>query len=230
MSLIIVDKKIPKEAKQKLASYGKLLELETLGITYEAISGHPDIFFSQVNNDLIVAPNLPEKFKITLKQHEISFHVGEHEVGQKYPATACYNAVSTSKNLFHNLKFTDETVRDLALGLDKIHVEQAYTRCNLITLNNEFFITSDKGIEKQLKELSQEVFYVDPNGILLPGFKNGFIGGCAGVFESKLFLIGNLNHFPAGTGLRKKLNEWDIELIELYNGPLFDGGSILFLP
>lgn len=229
MSLIIIDKKIPKEAKQKLATFGELLELETSGITYEAISGHPDIFFSQVNMDVVVAPNLPQKFKNALKKHGISSYTGEQCVGIKYPETAIYNVVSTSRFLFHNLKFSDEVVKDLAFGLDKIHVEQAYTRCNLIALNNESFIVSDLGIEKQLKELNLEVFYVDPSGILLSGFKNGFIGGCAGYYENQLLLIGNLDHYPAGLALRKKLKEWDIELVELYDGPLFDGGSILFL-
>ncbi len=229
MSLVIVDKKIPEAAKQKLSTHGKLLELETTGITYEAISGHPDIFISVVNNDVIVAPNLPQQYPDALKKLGIYFHIGEQAVGQKYPETAAYNIVSTSKFLFHNFKHTDLAVKDLAFGLDKIHVEQAYTRCNLIALNNEYFITSDKGIEKQLQAINQDVFYSDPKGILLPGFQNGFIGGCAGFFKNKLFLIGSLKNYPAGTALRKKLKEWEIELVELYNGPLFDGGSILFI-
>lgn len=227
--LIIVDQKIPEEAFKKLAEFGQVIGLTTNGITYEAICGHPDIFISILGNDLIVAPNLPQKVMNVLKENGISFHIGEQEVGQKYPETAAYNIVSNSKFLFHNLKFTDLAVNDLALGLDKIHVEQAYTRCNLIALNNECFITSDKGIEKQLKEINLDVFYSNPDGILLPGFKNGFIGGCAGYFENQLFLIGSLDHYPAGAELRKKLNEWGVEIVELYDGPLFDGGGILFL-
>jgi hypothetical protein len=230
MNLIAIDKRIPIEAKSNLSKYGTLLELETSGITYEAISGHPDIFISVVNNDVIVAPNIPQQYQDAMKNHRISFHIGEQAVGQKYPETAAYNVVSTSQFLFHNFKHTDLAVKDLAFGLDKIHVEQAYTRCNLIALNNEYFITSDKGIEKQLEEINLDVFYTDPDGILLPGLKNGFIGGCAGVFENQLFLIGNLDHYPAGTHLRKKIKEWGIEVVELYDGPLFDGGSILFLP
>lgn len=227
--LIIVDQKIPEEAFKKLAEFGSVIGLTTNGITYEAICGHPDIFISILGNDLIVAPNLPQKVMNVLKENGISFHIGEQEVGQKYPETAVYNIVSTSKFLFHNLKFTDLVVKDLAFGLDKIHVEQAYTRCNLIALNNECFITSDKGIEKHLKEINLDVFYSNPDGILLPGFKNGFIGGCAGYFENQLFLIGSLDHYPAGAELRKKLNEWGVEIVELYDGPLFDGGGILFI-
>jgi hypothetical protein len=60
--LIIIDHKISVSAKEILSSYGELMELATEGITYPAISGHPDIFFCQVPGKLIVAPNLPEKY------------------------------------------------------------------------------------------------------------------------------------------------------------------------
>ncbi len=228
MSLIVIDKKIPSKAKINLSKYGNLLELETSGITYDSISGHPDIFISILNNDIIVAPNLPQKFMDVMKGNGISFHLGEQGIGKKYPESSIYNIVSTSRFIIHNLKYTDLAVKDLAMGLGQIHIEQAYTRCNLLALKNDQFITSDRGIEKELNSLSLEVFYVDPKGILLPGFKNGFIGGCAGFFNNQLFLIGSLDHYPAGAILRKKLNEWGIELVELYNGSLFDGGSILF--
>lgn len=229
MSLLIIDKKIPEEAKIKLSGYGDLLELETIGITYNAISGHPDIFFSILNNDIIVAPNLPQKFREALKNHGISYHPGEQTVGKKYPESSIYNIVSTSQFLIHHLKHTDLAVKDLAMGLDQIHVEQAYTRCNLIALKNERFITSDKGIEKALKKRSLEVFYANPDGIILPGFKNGFIGGCVGVFGNQLFLLGSLNHYPAGNQLQNQIIDWGYQIIELYDGPLFDGGGILFV-
>jgi hypothetical protein len=227
--LILVDQKIPKEAFKKLAEFGNVLGIQTNGITYEAISGHPDIFISILNNDLIVAPNLPEEFMNVLRENEISFHLGEQDVGQKYPESSIYNIVSTSRFIIHNLKFTDLAVKDLAMGLGQIHVEQAYTRCNLLALKNDQFITSDRGIEKQLKEVNLDVFYVDPTGILLPGFKNGFIGACVGILDDQFFLIGSLKHYSAGEALRVHLEELGYEIIELYDGPLFDGGSIFFL-
>ncbi len=229
MSLIVIDKKVPEEAKIKLSKHGNLLELETDGISYDAISGHPDIFFSQLNNDLIVAPNLPLEFRNELKKRKISFHFGEQNVGQKYPETAAYNIVSTSRQIIHNLKYTDLAVKDLAMGLEQIHVEQAYTRCSLLALKNDQFITSDRGIEKQLKEVNLDVVYINPEGILLPGFKNGFIGGCMGIFENKIFIFGSLKHFKSGKELQQMIENLNYEIIELYDGPLFDGGGIMFL-
>ena len=227
--LILVDQKIPNEAFKKLSEFGNVLGIQTNGITYDAISGHPDIFMSILNNDLIVAPNLPQNIMDKMEKNEISFHLGEQGVGQKYPESAIYNIVSTPRFIIHNLKYTDLAVKDLAMGLGQISIEQAYTRCNLLALKNDQFITSDRGIEKELNSLSLEVFYVDPTGILLLGFKNGFIGGCAGILDDQFFLIGSLKHYPAGEVLRAHLENLGYEIIELYNGPLFDGGSIFFL-
>ncbi len=108
--LIIIDQKISASAKEILSSYGELMELATKGITYPAISGHPDIFFCQSPDKLIVAPNLPQKYFDQLNDHKINYITGELPVGPEYPASARYNAVATSKYLIHNLRHTDPVI------------------------------------------------------------------------------------------------------------------------
>ena len=68
--LIFVDEKIPPKACEKLAEYGEVIKFKTNEIVYEAISGHPDIFFSQMENQLVVAPNLPPFYFQKLKEHQ----------------------------------------------------------------------------------------------------------------------------------------------------------------
>jgi hypothetical protein len=121
----------------------------------------------------------------------------------------------------------DPEIVEAAGNREIIHVKQGYTRCNLIPLGNNRFITSDKGIEKTLLQYGLEVLYVDPDGILLPGFNHGFIGGTCGVWQNKLFFIGSLKYFPEGQKIKDFVT--GMEIIELYDGSLFDGGSILFI-
>ncbi len=206
-----------------------MIELKTNGITYDAISGHPDVFICQIDDQIIVAPNLPSEYKSALSAAGIVFSEGKYPLGSKYPQTAKYNVVSIDDYLIHNFNYTDELILNFSKQKKQIQVEQAYTRCSLIALGQNRFITSDKGIEKQLKKYNLDVYYVNPEGIELPGFKNGFIGGCVGLQYDQLFLAGSLKHYPAGELLQKKLSDWNIKLIELYDGPLFDGGGILFL-
>lgn len=227
--VIIADKRIPVEAKSKLQQYGEVLFFETSGITYDAISGHPDIFFCKVNDQLVIAPNLPETYKSFLAVNHIPFTEGEQPVGRKYPATAGYNIASTEKYLFHNFRYTDSRINDLAGDLDLIHVNQGYCRCNLLPLKNDHYITSDEGIRRVLENYKLDVLLVDPQDILLPVTKHGFFGGCCGVWENKVFIIGSLGHFADGRKVREYLTSLNYEIIELYDGALFDGGSILLL-
>ncbi|MBQ5688902.1 MAG: hypothetical protein IIV21_02970, partial [Bacteroidales bacterium] len=75
---------------------------------------------------------------------KIKLTEGKKEVGKKYPETVPYNAVGIGNTLIHNLKHTDSTI--LSLYENHIHVNQGYTRCNLVALNENCFITSDEGI------------------------------------------------------------------------------------
>lgn len=243
--LIITNKRIPEEAKQTLAGYGEVLEFATHDITYDAISGHPDIFFCQTPSGLIVAPNTPAEFLRQLESRNIPYTPGEKPVGSKYPDTARYNAVVTNKYLIHNASVTDPSIINATLTFipspfsllpspssllpTPYSIRQAYTRCNLIALGDDHFITSDRGIEKALKSCNLEVLYVSPRGIMLPGFPNGFFGGCCGVWEDKLFITGSLNHYAEGEKVRQFGQKAGFQVIELYNGPLFDGGGILFI-
>ncbi len=225
--MIIANNRSPEQAKEKLLGFGNVMFLETEGITYKAISGHPDIFFCRINDKLIVAPNLPVKFREELNNHSIEFIVGEKSIGIKYPETAFYNAVVTENYLIHNLKYTDNAILEATGNLKKINVNQAYARCSLLPLPGNKFITSDRGIEKILNNEGLEILYVSPKDILLPGFEHGFFGGTCGVFENKLLILGSLKHFKDGEKTRQFLDKANMEIVELYDGPLFDGGSLL---
>lgn len=224
---IIADKKIPAKARIRLAEIGEIHALQTDKITYSAVSGHPDIFICKVNNAVIIAPNTGSKIRQKLDDINISIFEGKNSIGTNYPLSAHYNAVITEKYLIHNLKYTDPSIIEACNHHKQIDVKQAYTRCSTIALANDRFITSDKGIQKALVKNGLEVLFVKPDGILLPGFDNGFIGGTCGIYGSTIFFIGNLDHFQEGEKVKQFLTGYKI--IELYDGPLFDGGSLIFI-
>jgi len=216
---------MPKQALQHLSAFGELILIQTKGITYPAVAGHPDIFFCDMMGMLATAPNIPRSVKIKLKEQKIDLVEGYLPVGHQYPETALYNCVVTEDFLIGNKNLIDKKIWESAKDKVFIHVKQGYTRCNLLPLAGNRFITSDKGIEKALFEKGLKVMYVNPEGIQLPGFDHGFIGGCCGISGNKVFFIGSLNHFPEGIKMREFLA--GCEIIELYDGPLFDGGSLM---
>jgi hypothetical protein len=234
--LVIVDNKISKVAKERLSQYGDLLELKTEGITYPAISGHPDIFICQAGDILIVAPNLPEQYLTRLKNVVSNIITGEFPVGSEYPATSRYNAVATPNYLIHNFRHTDFMITRTLEDLQPVQVDQGYCRCNLLPLKDDHFITSDTGIYKVLKGLSPgssglhpDLIYVSPGDILLQGFPHGFFGGCCGILGNKVFVNGSLNFYKDGNKVRDFLGSMGYKIVELADDRLMDCGSIMFV-
>ena len=248
---VIADSRMPEEAKKNLKKLGNVLFINPTSITYDSISSHPDIFFFQKDDALIYAPNAPKKIVKELKKRKINLIEGEKEVGKKYPETVPYNAVGIGNLLIHNLKHTDAKI--LSSYKNHIHVNQGYTRCNLLALNENCFITSDEAISRQLSAISNvnsqqttdnslypheslvetygrtSVLYIDPKQIKLEGQKNGFFPGCCGVWKNNLIVCGSTKYLKEKEELDKFLKDNDFNLIELYDGELIDVGSVFLI-
>lgn len=220
---------MPPEAKNKLSESGDLIELSTSGITYEAVSGHPDIFFFKSPLGLISAPNTPEKYFHLMNGEKIHYRTGSKPVGSKYPYSALYNAACDQDTLIHRTDITDQRILESCGSLQKINIAQGYTRCSLIPLGGGSYITSDMGIFTLLNKLKRDVLLVSAEEIVLPGFSHGFFGGCCGVSGRRFFLAGSLNFHKNGKFIEEFLMKRNFEIIELYEGPLFDCGSIIFI-
>lgn len=227
--LILCDNKMPGAAKVKLSAYGEIVEFATEGITYDAISGHPDIFFCPTPAALIVAPNLPDGYFKILDQKGISYTSGQFPVGREYPESARYNALVTGSKMILNPDLCDLSIQQMNLKSEIIPVKQGYTRCSLVSLPNNTFITSDHGIEKTLKQRDWEVLFVDPQGIKLQGFDHGFFGGACGIYKNLFFICGSLTFFKEQELIVDFIEKSGIQVVELYHGPLIDVGTILFL-
>jgi hypothetical protein len=227
--LIFVNAQLPESAITALGRFAETVAFSAPGLVYDAVSGHPDLFFVYIGKKLMVPPNLPQKYVQLLDERAICFNVGQSQVGFRYPESAKYNAVITEKYFIHNLRISDPLLLEHVAGLEKIHVSQGYTRCNLLALGNTHFITSDKGIYQNLNAMDLQVLFVDPKGIELPGFSHGFFGGACGVWQQAVFISGSLQHHPQGEEIRQFIGTTGFAVEELYDGPLFDGGSIVFV-
>ena len=212
---VIASSLMPEEAKESLSKLGHVTWLEPSDAAYPSISSHPDIFYFCHNerhcDSIICAKN----------------------VGHKYPETCRYNAVGIGNILIHNLLYTDSSILELYGQMWKksvqINVNQGYTRCNLLALNESNYITSDFGIKRVLEEHGFTVFYVDPHQITLPGQKYGFFPGCCGLVDDYVVVCGSVSRLKECKELRKFIRRNGMKIIELYDGELVDVGSIFFV-
>ena len=204
---------------------GNSFRLESIDVpvVYPEISTHADILLCQLG--------LWEKAQI--------FHGDPEKLARNYPGNIRYNAVCTGKYFIHNLQYTDPDLLAAAeakaaaehTSLTKIHVKQGYTRCSLLPVDDQSFITSDIGIAKTLADYDTDVLLIRPGHILLPGFDCGFIGGTGGgllLAGRRLLVInGNIETHPDHKKIATFLEDRDIDLYYPKGSPLMDIGSIL---
>ena len=222
--LIIVDKRIPKEVKEKLSEMGDLCLFATENIVYEAISGHPDIFIFQKEDAVVLAPEIPKYVIEKLQKHNINITIGSKKLSSKYPYTASYN-VAYGKGVFiGNTKTTDKAILDLSKNGTWLQSPQSYARCNTIVLDKNNIITSEVTVANSM----ENSLFINPKEIKLAGFNNGFFGGCVGLYKNRLYLIGSLKHHSQQSDILQYCNKLNIEIVELYDGAFFDGGGIFF--
>ena len=224
----IIDSRAPREAINRLSKSFDVLELKSEGITYGEVSGHPDVFIFQDENRIIVAPNSPKELINFLDQQNTNYIFGRKEVGTELNNSTQYNCIATENIILHKKGYTDEVILENSQNKKLFELPQAYTRCSLTMMNESNYITSDKGIEKSLLKEGYNVLEVSPSSILLPGYPYGFFGGTNGIVNNTFYLIGSLNHHEQGEEIKQFLIENKLEIIELYDGPLYDGGGIFF--
>lgn len=199
------------------------------GITYESISCHPDIFIYQDANKLIIAPNAPQELHDWLRQKGIVYIQGESRIGTTLQDSCYYNCVATKNRFFHREGFTDSAVFNHNQRKEFIQLPQSYTRCSMLPLTEETFITSDTGIHKALQKNGLTSFLFSPNEIQIAVHHNGFLGGTCGIADEKIFFLGNPLLHKDGERLYQFIEKSGLEIIPLCDEKLYDGGGIFFL-
>ena len=226
----IIDSRSSKRAINNLKEYVEdLFVFQTSDLTYNSISGHPDIFIYQDNNHLVVAPNAPiELFKF-LNNYNIAYLKGERDVGYALDNSVQYNCLSTSQFLFHKSGFTDPAILEINKDKEFVQLPQAYTRCSLVHLCEDNYLASDRGIEKVLLQKGLSCFYFNPEEIIIQDHKNGFIGGSIGIWGKSIFFNGNVGLHVDGQRLKGHLLNLGFDIVNLSDEYLYDGGCIFFV-
>lgn len=224
--LIFIDDRAPEVAKQRLSAMGNVVGFSTSGVCYDAISGHPDIFMFQYPGGLVVAPDMPAQYLNILDTAGVSYTLGKKTVGPKYPSTAHYNALFTSYGILHNSSISDEKV--ISIPGNHIFCRQGYVRCNTLQVGN-YLITSDKGIQKALDKKSIPAIFINPENIYLPGFRNGFFGGCCGLWNNQVYICGGPRQLSWFDVFFEIIKHEGFEPVFLTDGPLMDIGGIFFI-
>ncbi|ABP67891.1 hypothetical protein Csac_2313 [Caldicellulosiruptor saccharolyticus DSM 8903] len=198
---------------------------------YNAISSHPDIFYFHYEDNLIfAAPNSPKKTTDELCKLGFNIIFGERNVSKKYPGDIGYNLARIGNFVFHNFRFTDKIILKYIEkdNLRKIHVNQGYSKCSILIINERAIITSDKKIYKKALENNIDALLIVPGFIKLEGLNYGFIGGCGGLIDKDVLIFnGDISKHPDYSKIKEFLNKYKIECLCVEGFELSDIGSII---
>ena len=196
---------------------------------YDEVSGHPDIFFTVINGKLVKASNV--------ETSENVIGITGENVENGYPNTAKYNICVNNKYAIGNFKYVEKNIKIIieSSDLEKISVNQGYTRCSLFSIDETHYITSDLGIKKKLEDKGLNVLYITSNNIRLLDKNsnyskmNGFIGGALFKLKNNIVLFGDISKLEQGIELKEYIENLGYNFIYFEGEEVIDYGSVIFL-
>ena len=147
-----------------------------------------------------------------------------------YPQNVLLNCLFLGNRLYGKLTAIDETVLEYCeeQGIELVNVNQGYTRCSTLVVNEYAVITADTSIEKAMKAHGVEVLRISQGHIRLEGFDYGFIGGCSGRIGNTIFFFGNIRNHPDYSEIKAFIDSYNSKFEILCEEiPLTDIGGIV---
>ncbi|MBQ9116167.1 MAG: hypothetical protein IJY04_04010, partial [Clostridia bacterium] len=202
--------------------------------TYESlptpVNHHPDmLFFSPPSEKITVLPRSyhtvnPRFFD---KFPTAKLILSETALTAEYPHDIAFDAIGINDTLYCLEAYTAEEIKRSFPRT--VNIKQGYAACSTLILNEKAAVTADKGIAKALRADGMTVLTVSGNGIALPGYNCGFIGGASAVINGTTVFFGSLTDHPDKAEIVEFYRVNDAEFIDFPNLPLTDYGGIRYL-
>jgi hypothetical protein len=224
----VIDPKMPDKAKIRLKQMGYyVIEAPLHPQLEKSVKGHPDMMLFSYGRKVIYEPHL-KKIAALLRYNDYECVEGGKLVSSQYPKDIIYDACAVGNSI---IRYKGEIERHIEkLRCKFLKVKQGYVKCSVVPIDNKHIITSDKGIYDKWIASDRHAcsLHIRHGYIKLPGYKTGFIGGASGVHKDRVFFIGALKNHPDGSAIKDFIKKRGKKIVELYDGPLYDAGSILF--
>ncbi|HQK52640.1 MAG TPA: hypothetical protein PLA73_00230 [Sedimentibacter sp.] len=183
-------------ASEEILNYLKKLNIEPIksikcNELHEPVDGHPDMVIFPIDfKTFVAAPNVYDYYRNVLGSLGIKVIKGGKTLSRNYPEDIAYNVARIGRYALHNTKYTDQVLKYYLeeAGIQFIHVNQGYTKCSIAPVSDNKALTSDFLIHEKLISYNIDCMYIDPKVVYLKGYNNGFIGGCTGLINEKIFL------------------------------------------
>jgi len=227
--IAVVDPRMPAAAKKKLKKLNYYVaEADLNRKLHRPVAGHVDMMLFRCGEKVIYEPGL-ENIADLLRRNGYNCIRGKRISSPVYPKNIIYNACCIGRSIIRYKSKIERHIRDI--NSRHILVKQGYAKCSIVPVDKRRIITSDRGIKDAWERSDGVALLIRPESIRLPGYKTGFIGGASGVNDKSVLFVGRLDTHPDGQAIRDFIKRSGKGVIELYDGPLYDIGTIyIFKP
>lgn len=233
----IVDQRISRECERTLSILGfSVIKLPPASLLSPPIASHTDMLLFHHGSTLISstyycdeAPYVFSDIHDALPSLKLVF--ADEKFSDAYPHDAIFNALVMGNRIFIKTDTASSALIEYArkAGLEVFHVNQGYPACTTLALTECDAITADHGMANVLKALGISVTEIENGGISLPPYEYGFIGGTAGVFDGRVYFLGDVSTHPDKDKILSAIENAGLTHISLSGEELRDLGGILFL-
>ena len=229
----VISSLVPEDIRSKLAEKFRVIPLPPDCSLPAPVAAHPDMIFSVVGDKLITHE---EYYGLNGNVIDEIVSLGKFSVvlssskrGNVYPMDVGFNAAVSDKFIVCRTDSTAKEVLDTAesAGIEIISVRQGYAGCSAVVAG-DIVLTSDIGIHKALSLRGYRSYFAEKDGIILPGYDTGFIGGCAGYADGVIYFCGDPLSLPCADVIRDAARESGISTVFLSDSPLTDYGGLKF--
>ena len=197
------------------------------------VASHADMLICVIENNIFLYKEYYELNKVVFEEIESKYNIVlvDKPCSSKYPCDIGLNVLVIGKRIFCNKKYVASEILSVAKNLNYkiVDINQGYSACSTLVINENKAITGDKGVYKSLKNEGINVLFISPENIILDGYDHGFIGGSGGIFENTAYFFGNLETIKEYTSILSTLEGENFKIIFVSQSELTDFGGIKFI-
>ncbi len=235
MKTCIIDERISDKCERGLLREGfRVIKLPPCENAPAPLASHTDIVMFCHGERIIASADYCERYPYIFSDireftHHTSLTLTDERQGEEYPLDAIFNALTVGNKVFLKADSASSAVLEYAkeAGLELIHTRQGYPACTTLAFG-ENAVTADEGMARLLREHGINVLKIRNGGISLPPYEYGFIGGCSGVFDKKIYFLGDIMTHPDAEAIVSFIREAGYIPHSLSDGELVDLGGIFF--
>lgn len=219
-----------KEISEKIVSLGyQCVNVIPSDRVSPPICRHSDVLYKKLKSDTIIASACQ---KDNFKQIERLGYkiIVNDDLKPGYKTESYLNYIFNNKYLIYNSKTAQKPPAKFLENITEIKVNQGYTGCSTITVNENAYITDDQGIYKTLKNNEIDCLLIPKGEIVLDGYNYGFIGGASVKLNNKeILFFGDFAENSTKQMIINFLLKYNMNALFIENKKLTDIGSAIIL-